>query len=1200
MGATDVFDRAVREHLAGNTGRAATLYRQALAANPRHAPSANNLGTILAVDGERSEAERKFREAVQLEPRYGEALNNLGILLSEGGEYAEASRCFASATDQEPGKAGWHNNHGNALVELFRFRDAVAAYDRAIAIDPNVPDYWSNRGIALRGLREEDAAATSLQRALDLDPGNISALNNLGIIHKEARRYADAERLFRCAIAREPQNAAIIANFASVFERMGDLDAVQHWAEHARDADPAYPDSYNLLANVAMERGAYQDAERLYQHVLTLDATNRNANWNMALLWLLHGDFVRGWPQFEWRKRLQSVVTDHGDYGPNEWTGEPLDGRCILLHTEQGIGDAIQFIRYAPHLKAHGAARVVIEAPYPIAPLLAAAHGVDAVVARGTPLPPFDVHASLMSLPWLLGTTLETVPADVPYLGSEPRAVTSLIGSEPGERRIGIVWAGNPVHARDYLRSAPLDAFERLTSLAGTRFYSLQKGEAPELALRALGTDRIVDLAPHLDDFRDTAAAIQALDLVITVDTSVAHLAGALGVPTWLLLPYVPDFRWMLNRADTPWYPGMRLFRQAAPRDWDSVFREVTAALVHAPPRRAAPAPRDSHPSGDIVTLSSATRTQDGRPRFDVWVPLAELARADLFAEYEAELTGAGAHLATRAFLRDLLRPGDHLIDACPGLGLVTVESSVAPAPPAAIHVVGDADTGARLHALVARRAPSVACHAHLTLGSALACAQGARSIARLGAASDADLAAALLAHAPAPDVLVWDGLVPARSAALAALTARDYQHLALSIVDGEPTLDPVDVLDLAQPIVSLSRAVLSALTGETGATVPGTGRVLGIDWEIRSDTGWGVYGINLAIELLRAGDVTPVVHAVGPMDVSPLVAARLSPLTRRGAGPAPSLMLRALGNGLEHGPGWDAIGARRNVGMIFFEDTALDALAVARATALDLIVAGSAWNTQVLRDHGIAHVATVPQGIDPSIFHPAPRTGMFGDRFVVFSGGKLEYRKGQDLVIAAFRQFVQRHPEALLVVAWHNAWPALISDLDLAGHVSGIPALAGGQLDLVPWLVHNGVPATSVIDVGRQPNALMGQIVREADVALFPNRCEGGTNLVAMECMAAGVPTIVSANTGHLDLVSTGGCRPLTHQSAPASPTRFFRGIDGWGESAVDEMLHALEHAITDRVSRQDLGRRGAAAMAQWTWHHQVTQLRAVLAPLW
>ncbi len=1192
----------MRAHLAGKSVAAIDAYRRVLAADPAHAAANNNLGTLLAAQGDHVAAEQHFRTAIRTQDDYGEAWNNLGILLSGVGSHNEAVRAFTRATTLEPGKPAWQNNLGNALVEVFRFPDALQAYDRALALDDRVSDYWSNRGLALRGLRRATDAIASLEQATKLDPAHLNALSNLGVLYKEERRFAEAHATFERAHRLSPSNAVLLCNHASVCEREGDWDRLRTLVSESLRADPFYPEALNLLANAELEAARYSEAESLYHQVIQRDPQNRNANWNLALIWLLRGDFERGWRQFEWRKRLQSVVFDHGDYGPNEWDGSPLAGRSILLHSEQGMGDAIQFIRYAELLKGAGAGRITLEAPWPILPLLAGVAGVDATVARGAPLPEYDLHANLLSLPGLMGTTLATVPARVPYIPVERRPVTSTVEDTGDAWRVGIVWAGNPVHARDALRSAPLASFVALQKVKGPRWFSLQKGGEAEAELTASGAE-IIDLAPSLADFRDTASAIEALDLVITVDTSVAHLAGALGKCTWLLLPHVPDFRWMLDRADSPWYPSMRIFRQAVPKHWDGVFREVHQALrelTSSPPSRRTPTS-----AGDVVTLVGQGRLADGRPRFDLTFPLPLLASPDLFAEYEAELLGinGGASRASREFLRELLPQGAIYIDAIPGLGLCILDGATAGSSPARITVVGPPDEVQRIGAAVALRAPGTRVTGASDLTTALdrARASGDSIIARIHAASLKSTN-----DWRGVDVVVVERIN--ESVAIDKLSDAGFELFALSW-HGEAVLDPVES-GVASTVVAMRPSVLQRLEGASPAAAPAR-RVLGIDWELRSDTGWGVYGINLTLELARRGNPVPAVFGIGPLDLNPLARARLRtvgtedvPALLHGADARQAvrdgILLQAMGNGFTSAPADPATTPRRRVGVVFLEDTNLDHEAIRRASEMDLIVAGSTWNAGVIRARGVERVEMVMQGIDPSIFHRAPRSGLFPDRFVVFSGGKLEYRKGQDIVIAAFREFGRRHPDALLVVGWHNAWPHLMSDLELAGHVRGQPAVQDGSLAIVPWLVANGIAESQIIDAGRQSNALMGQLVREADVAVFPNRCEGGTNLVAMECMAAGVPTIVSRNTGHLDLVGAAGCASFERQGTVPRPTRYFGGTEGWGETAAEEVIELLEKAYTDSAWREALSNRGADAMSCFTWRNQVTRLVDVLAPLW
>jgi glycosyltransferase involved in cell wall biosynthesis len=430
-------------------------------------------------------------------------------------------------------------------------------------------------------------------------------------------------------------------------------------------------------------------------------------------------------------------------------------------------------------------------------------------------------------------------------------------------------------------------------------------------------------------------------------------------------------------------------------------------------------------------------------------------------------------------------------------------------------------------------------------------------------------------------------------------------------VVDGEVSLDPLSNGDVSQTIIALEASFLEALGGTmpdvnvplaTSSSTPT--KWLAFDWEVRGDTGWGVYGLNLATQLVLRGDATPVVLPCNEATHPPHESHRLRETLETRAPPAQALasgnanveidgvLLRAYGNGFIGAPHSARLHGVKNVGVIFFEDTHFDDTAIAYAALHDAIIAGSSWNAEVLRAYGLTNVHSVVQGVDPSVFHPASRTGLFGDRFVIFSGGKLEYRKGQDIVVAAFREFVQRHPDALLVTAWHNHWPQLIADLELAGHVRGVPRVSNGALQVGEWLSANGIPRHASLDIGLSPNAMMGQIVREADVALFTNRCEGGTNLVAMECMAAGVPTIVSGNTGHLDLTATGGCFALRGQGAVKHPTKYYTGVDGWGESDVDEIVALLERLYSDRDLARERAAKGAQAMADLTRKSQIAAL--------
>jgi glycosyltransferase involved in cell wall biosynthesis len=386
------------------------------------------------------------------------------------------------------------------------------------------------------------------------------------------------------------------------------------------------------------------------------------------------------------------------------------------------------------------------------------------------------------------------------------------------------------------------------------------------------------------------------------------------------------------------------------------------------------------------------------------------------------------------------------------------------------------------------------------------------------------------------------------------------------------------------------------------------------IQWGISSFFGWGVYGLNLAIHWGNDPEIEPLCSVPlrpGSIEVDALRRRALEPFLQGSAAFQAQLaahagtavaadrpVLAALGNdfALPRAAHDVLLTGRPTIGVVFFEVPQLGPEVVARAKALDLIVAGSTWNARVLAAYGVTNVRTVLQGIDPTLFHPAPAARPLGDRFLIFSGGKLERRKGQDIVLAAFRTFAARHPEALLVTAWHSPWPALARTVDESGLVAPVVFDANSRPDVRAWAAASGIDPGRVIDLGAVPNALMPPILREADVALFPNRAEGGTNLVAMECMACGVPTILSANTGHLDLIEDDNCYALHDQRPLGGLAAGVGRVPGWGESSVDELVETLERAFADRVEARRRGLAGARKLAGMTWAKTAAEMKNIV----
>lgn len=392
--------------------------------------------------------------------------------------------------------------------------------------------------------------------------------------------------------------------------------------------------------------------------------------------------------------------------------------------------------------------------------------------------------------------------------------------------------------------------------------------------------------------------------------------------------------------------------------------------------------------------------------------------------------------------------------------------------------------------------------------------------------------------------------------------------------------------------------------------------RYVVMSWEVSSFFGWGIYGLNLAlqwardpdVELLARWPVRPSALAIDPLAqlaLRPFMSGSAELVQRLTAQPNDQVtidrpLLVSLGNdlGTEAGPAGKSLSGKPNFGIVFLDTPRLTPEGIARGRAYETIVAGSSWNEQLLRAQGLERVVTILQGIDPALFHPGPPRGLLSDRFLVFSGGKLERRKGQDIVLAAWRIFAARHPEAILVTAWHSPWPAFARSVDVSALCPTLPFRPDGRIDVPAWARAAGIPDRQLLDLGVVPNAYMPAVLREMDAAVFPNRCEGGTNLVAMECMACGVPTILSANTGHLDLIGDDTVFPLFDQQPGKGEEAGVGDVPGWGESRVEEVVEALERVHADRAEARRRAANGARLLSTLTWARTAATLKEQLLP--
>jgi Flp pilus assembly protein TadD len=458
-----------------------------------------------------------------------------------------------------------------------RLGEAEAIYEDILRREPDHADAWHMLGVAAAQRGQPETALTSIARAIRLNPAPPFYHNNLGNVLHDLSRFTDALLCYQEALRLDPGYAEAHHNLANTLKELGRFeDALSHHLEALR-LKPDFAQAYSGLGSTLRGQGMYSEALACIEQALTLNPGLADAHAERATLWLLAGDFERGWLEYEWRWMAKGF-TGRRIEGPL-WDGSPAAGQRILLHAEQGLGDTLQFIRYAPLVKSLGAT-VLVECQPRLAPLVRHMPDIDEVIGAGDPLPYFDAHLSLLSLPRVFQTTHDSIPRVVPYLRVPEECARSWRGrlSGDGRRRVGLVWAGNPEYKDDRRRSVDLSELAPLAKVPGVRFFSLQRGSPAGQPPPGL---KIEDLESASGEITDTAAAMLSLDLVITVDTMVAHLAGALGVPVWTLLAHRADWRWLLDRDDSPWYPTMRLFRQPVTGQWLPVITRVAEALEH-------------------------------------------------------------------------------------------------------------------------------------------------------------------------------------------------------------------------------------------------------------------------------------------------------------------------------------------------------------------------------------------------------------------------------------------------------------------------------------------------------------------------------------------------------------------------------------------------------------------------------------------
>jgi tetratricopeptide (TPR) repeat protein len=605
-----IFDIAVTHHQTGRFADAETLYRKVLTLDPQHADSLhllgvmayqfrrlelaaglisqavrirddvpayhNNLGNVFKEQERLDDAVACYERAISLKPDIAEIYNNLAAIYIRQGRLYEATLSCQRAIGLNSAFAEAHSNLGAIYFEQGDIEKAVVCWKTSIALKPAFADAHSNLGKALQEQGKLNEAIVCYKQVVMLKPTSAEAYNNLGRLYEEQGNPKEAASCFERAITLKPDYADAYNNLGAIHYDQGRSEDAVSCFQRALELNPSRAETHSNLGNILKNEGKLDEAIARYECAIAHNPAYAEAHLNEAFARLLIGDFAAGWRKNEWRWMIKKHRPR--DLNAPLWDGTDLHGKTILLHCEQGLGDNIQFVRYASMVKEKGG-QVLLLCPPELASLFERVVGPNQILT--SIVRPFDCQTPLLSLPGLFGTTLNTIPAKVPYLHPNEELVKfwrSRLARLNGYK-VGVVWRGNPTHKNDRNRSMTSAQFAQFLDLPGISVVSLQK-DATEEEVKGLKIDAHgLNCGPELKDFSDTAALVCSVDLVITVDTSVCHLAGAVGVPVWTLLPFAPDWRWLLKRTDSPWYPTMRLFRQPKIGDWQSVLQLVRIEL---------------------------------------------------------------------------------------------------------------------------------------------------------------------------------------------------------------------------------------------------------------------------------------------------------------------------------------------------------------------------------------------------------------------------------------------------------------------------------------------------------------------------------------------------------------------------------------------------------------------------------------------
>ena len=604
---------ALTLHEAGKLAEARAAYGRILENFPNRTDAAHGLALAALDMGQPGEAIPLLFRCIALGPNNPAFRLSLGIALLQGGNAQDAVPQLLEAANTAPQMIEPRLYLARALGALEKWAQAVDVLTTAAETFSNHPEVWTAKGNAERILLRHKKAEGSFRRVLDLKANDPDALNNLAVVVRAQHRFDEAVEIYQSALALAPDHPKVHGNLGNVLVEMGRSAEAEHHLRRAVDLNasnpssrcnlaiyltreeraeeaisyfedvissaPNFVDAWTNLGVARLALGYTAAAEKCYRRAIELSPENAEAHYNLAWALLLTGQWAEGWQEFEWRWKLDHFSSHQRTFKQPVWDGAALPGGTLLLHAEQGLGDAIQFARYVALAKQR-CTHVIVECHPPLAPLFQSLVGADTVIVAGDLLPPFDAHAPFMSLTRIFGTTTDSIPGQSAYISPPSDIPARLRLPDNYRRRIGLVWAGSPDNKIDRRRTIPAEMFATLVSTVDADFVSMQVGPRADEIADLPASKLIFACDREVHDFADTAAVIAQLDLVLGVDTAVLHLAGSMGKPAWMLIPFMPDYRWLLGREDTPWYPSLRLFRQSMPADWAEPLDRVMSALT--------------------------------------------------------------------------------------------------------------------------------------------------------------------------------------------------------------------------------------------------------------------------------------------------------------------------------------------------------------------------------------------------------------------------------------------------------------------------------------------------------------------------------------------------------------------------------------------------------------------------------------------